>query len=1066
MSEQYSTTLITKVLLPKRRGNVLTRQRLLNELYELVDRKLVILTAPAGYGKTTLLVDFADDLEHPVCWYSLDAGDQDPHTFLEHLILSLSHRFPDFGEASRRALHDADLSLGAPGVISVIVNEMVRTIPQWFVLVLDDHHRLKAPDEVSAIISRLLAYQSDQFLMVISSRELPQLPAIIPLTARGTVGGMGKEDLRFRAGEIRKLLEHNHDLRISEDEAAALAQESEGWITGLLLTAYKKWEGILQQFAQARASNQPLYTYLAQEVFTQQEPEVRDFLLASSILEVMSVSRCREVLGIEGAARLLGLLEDRNLFVSRLEERWYRYHHLFRDYLEMELRRQDEARWHQLHHRAAQWFRHNGPVEEAVRHYLTIRAYDDAIATMTGVARELFIQGRHETLAMWGQALPEDLRFKAPRLVLFQSRAAHALGHWEEALALTDLAEFGYEARHESVGAAYAQLYRCYVWLEQGRLDDALALGEEVLARAEEKELPVLYEAQRMVGKTLVQQGRLEAGEEHLRQALLCVPAENPRDRANIQNDLAQCLWRQGNWDEAIAEQEEVVALQRRENNTGGLADALNDLGFYRYVTGDYRSALDLLVTALDLARRSGQRHTEAITLLSLGELLRDLNAGEQAVKLCEQGTAIADELGKGYLAAYGREALGLALLRSEGDYAAARAALEDALARAHDQRSIYQVGRYEASLGLILAESGDPARGLELLRGACEKLDGAKATSELNRARFFAAIAHLRAGDEESAAATLERIIGSADPTSCEALFVLEGQRVPALLRLAGARLDDPALRELVVRAEAFDSRAEEILEGTPFGREREQSEPLRIFGFGPGIVVRDGEEISISEWGSAAARHLLFYLLLHEPCTRDQIALDLWPDLEAQKVKATFHTTKFRLNRALDRDALYFDGRAYQVHPELDYHFDVTEFERAVTSPALGDQLASLERAIDLYRGAFLEDCYDDWCQAHREKLHNQYLDALNDLVEALMKRRRYRDAIEVLQKGLAADEMQEIFHRRLMVAYALSGRRSQAIQQYQRCAEILRRELGAVPAPQTTELYRRLLKGHLLV
>ena len=181
-----TSTLITKVLIPRRRRDVLTRQRLLNQLYDVVDRKVVLVSAPAGYGKTTLMIDFAHDLEHPVCWYTLDESDRDPRIFFEHLILSLNHRFPDFGERTRQALAaTTDLGSGAPGVVNALLNEIVDLIPQWFVLVLDDYHRLEGGAEVEAILNRCLTYQRGQFLLVIASRGAIELSSTITLVPPG-----------------------------------------------------------------------------------------------------------------------------------------------------------------------------------------------------------------------------------------------------------------------------------------------------------------------------------------------------------------------------------------------------------------------------------------------------------------------------------------------------------------------------------------------------------------------------------------------------------------------------------------------------------------------------------------------------------------------------------------------------------------------------------------------------------------------------------------------------------------------------------------------------------------
>jgi LuxR family maltose regulon positive regulatory protein len=1055
--------MVAKVLLPRRRADVLTRSRLLNRLYDLVDRKLVLVSAPAGYGKTTLLVDFAHDLEHPVCWYALDRDDQDPRTFMEHLVLSLHHRFPAFGERTRHALAASpNLTDGAPGIVNVLIDEMLDVIPRWFVLVLDDYHHLGQAPEVGAILARCLAHQTDQFLLVVASRTIPELPSIIQLTARNQVGGLGQEDLRFRAGEIQRLLVQNYNLHLPAREAEELAAQSEGWITGILLTAHSMWQDILQRLVKARTSEQPVYEYLAQEVFEQQPPDVQAFLSASSTLQEMSPALCWDALGLADAEEHLTLLEERNLFVTRLEGGWYRYHHLFQEYLQARLKREQASQWIDLHRRAATWFLEHGRAEEAVHHYLIVGADQDAARVMEAAAHEMFYAGRLKTLAAWGAALPASLRGQAPRLALFQSRAADMLGQWQEALELTELAEQGYRAAQDPEGLAYVLLQRCQIWREQGQFSKALALGREVLDLIEETGVPVTYEVHRALGMSYRALGRLEEGEEHLRQALRYVSKQaGDFELSSVQNALADCLWHRGRWAEAITTQRQCAAVRRRLGNPGALAGVLNDLGFYLYVAGEYAEALRLLEEALDMARRSGHRRIEAMALLSLAELSRDLGAVERAVEACEEGLAIADRIGDAFLAAYGRETLGLAY-RLQDDYSRAQAAIQEALTGADRQRSDYQLGRYGASLGLIRAEAGNVEAGLADLMSARERLEQAGARGELARAQFFTAWALFRTERKPEALIALKCALDLADSTGRESLFVVEGRRaLPLLQHACDQGIGGKELASFLARARTFDRKARAILKEV-YPPEAGQAPPLRIFGFGQARVERAGEEIPLSEWEAAATRYLLFCLLVDAPQSRDQLAAALWPELVAHKIKATFHTTKFRLKRALGCEALLYDGQRYQIHPNLNYWFDVAEFERLLANKTPERRVEQLQQAIALYRGDFVEDCYADWCLPYREALRELYLEALDELAGLLLARRQYRQAIQTLRKGLETDDLREEFHRRLMRALALSGRRSQAVSQYQRCTEILDLELGMAPSPETTALYRRIMDG----
>jgi len=583
-----------------------------------------------------------------------------------------------------------------------------------------------------------------------------------------------------------------------------------------------------------------------------------------------------------------------------------------------------------------------------------------------------------------------------------------------------------------------------------------------VLSLIEETGVPVAYEAHRILGMSRLALGRLEEGEAHLRQALTrSLEQGGEFEQASAQHALADCLWRQGRWGEAVALQRQAVATQRRLGNPAALAGALNNLGFSLYLTGEYGEALQLFEEALELARRSGHRRHEAFALVSLGELCRDLGALERAMEACREGIAIADELGDAFLSAYGREALGL-VHRCRGDYSLAQVAIEQAMERAEGQRSEYQLGRYGASLGLVMAEAGEVEAGLAELARARQRLERIGARGELARARFFTAWALFRDGRKAEALTILQQVLAMADSPSRDFLFVVEGRWALPLLERAHAQgIGGEELAALLARARAFERTARAILRRVS-PPEAEAAEPLRIFGFGRGRVERGGEEIPSSEWGAAATRQLLFYLLTHSPQSREQIGTALWPDLPALKMKASFHTTKFRLHRALGREVIYFDGHSYQIHPDLNYWFDVEEFERLLGGAEPGRRVERLQRAVALYRGDFLEGCYASWCLATRDKLRERCLEAVDELAQRLLARRQYRQAIQTLRRGLEIDELREKFHRQLMRAYTLSGRRSQALAQYRRCAEIMERELGAKPSPETTALYHRILKG----
>ncbi len=238
----------------------------------------------------------------------------------------------------------------------------------------------------------------------------------------------------------------------------------------------------------------------------------------------------------------------------------------------------------------------------------------------------------------------------------------------------------------------------------------------------------------------------------------------------------------------------------------------------------------------------------------------------------------------------------------------------------------------------------------------------------------------------------------------------------------------------------------------------EEETSPLLQVYGFGLGRIVWDGREIS--NWETVKAPELLFYLLTHPAQTKEQIGAVFWPDAGREELKAAFHSTKRRLHRALDWKVIEYSNRGYRLRQDLEYWFDVEEF-CCLLRGERGDRLWSLERAIALYTGDFIIGCSGDWHLEQQRWLREMYLEALKELGERLLTVRRYRDALEVFQRGIREDRLQEAFHRGVMRGYALSGEYGLAARQYYRCVEILQDEIRVQPSEKTTDLYQRIVK-----
>ncbi|MFQ5904256.1 MAG: hypothetical protein ACE5JO_11250 [Candidatus Binatia bacterium] len=343
--EAPSPIIITKILVPRKRPDLLHRPRTVEFLDRYIDRKLTLISAPAGYGKTSLLVDYAHFTDLPVCWYSVSKADHDLPLFLDYVIASIRQRFSHFAQAlepyfsAPEALFD-DLDT----LVGLFVNELYGITQERFLLMIDDYHHADKSHHISTFMDALLYYLPGNCHLVLSSRTVPHL-TLTRLAARQEVAGLGGADLRFTAEEIQELVRHHYGQDLSPDQAIKLEEQHAGWITGILLSTHTLWQGLFENMIRncEEEGDSCVFEYLADEVFDQQTEEVKDFLTASSVLGQLWPELCDNLLEINNSLEILSFLEQQNLFVERLEGAGYRYrfHPSFQAFLQAKQQRQD-----------------------------------------------------------------------------------------------------------------------------------------------------------------------------------------------------------------------------------------------------------------------------------------------------------------------------------------------------------------------------------------------------------------------------------------------------------------------------------------------------------------------------------------------------------------------------------------------------------------------------------------------------------------------------------------------------------------------------------------------------
>ncbi|MCL6571871.1 MAG: LuxR C-terminal-related transcriptional regulator [Bacillus sp. (in: Bacteria)] len=423
--------LATKLHIPLPRSKVVLRPRLIERLNKGLDHKLTLISASAGFGKTTLVSEWVAGCERPVAWLSLDAGDDDSTRFLTHLVAALQTIEKNIGEGVLNSLK-LPQPPSTESILTALLNE-ISALPTKFILVLDDYHVIGDKRIDDALIF-LLDHLPTQMHLVITTREDPQLP-LGRLRARGYLTELRDTDLRFSTGEATTFLKHVMGLGLSTAEISALETRTEGWIVGIQLAALSMQgrEDIPVFIRTFAGDNRYIVDYLVEEVLQRLPDDVRIFLLQTSILDRLHGPLCDAVTGQEKGSSRLESLERGNFFVIPLDDRrhWYRYHHLFADVLSAHLKEDQPDQVATLHRRASIWYEQRGSTIDAIRHALAAEDFARA-ADLVELACPSMSRNGHEAVVLgWLKALPDELFHCRPVLSMWYGGALLTAGELE-----------------------------------------------------------------------------------------------------------------------------------------------------------------------------------------------------------------------------------------------------------------------------------------------------------------------------------------------------------------------------------------------------------------------------------------------------------------------------------------------------------------------------------------------------------------------------------------------------------------------------------------------------------
>ncbi len=1106
--------MLSKLMPPENDPNLLIRERLLKAVLNKKQTRVVLINAPAGYGKTVLALQLSRQINKPLTWLHLDRDDNDPAHFLQCLVEGFRRHWPGIGEkALQLTARGETVGRQSHFIASLIINDLIRAGAEPL-LILDDYHELEEP-MIHTLVQELLEHLPAGVFMIITSRVTVPL-SLSRLYLTGAACQIGPAELCFTREEIARFLLERYGPQ-SESTLREVESYSGGWPAALELVGALPSGTRFPDPKQKPGLGCSLYDYLAAEVFEKLSPEHRNFLLNSSVFKVLTPESCNLLLERSDSEIILNGLSDKLLLLTPLSgaKNTYRCHQLFREFLLDRL----EERQALLQRRAGRLARIQGNSEKAAEHFLLAGFDEETLAALEEAGKIAIRLGRWHTLARWLEQLTDSQISISPWLSFYRATVEAYCGCLNEARKWVDFAAARFTAENIRPGLVeclivQARLARC-----RGSYREAMAYLEQACADFNEKEITQRFDLILEKGLSMALAGEMRAAEKLISKALAAARKNGPSlAAAHLAETLGHIHYQQGRHVIALRTYREAIRFSPDHCLPNYyIQDAIPYI--YRD-WGELDKAMEYAKQSVEAKERYRLVETLPSAYCALSYVYFELNDFEKVELYTRKALELLYEHGgERYFLLLNRALLAWCHY-SRGCWTEAEQIIKDTLAAAEEQRDL-ACALVQTLTGTVMALMGNIKESAVTLHRAEVNLETMNFKTRLCEAYKALAYVHNAAEEEKqfkkyarkflhlgarlnyvgnallATAVLLEPTLHfslkeDVEVTYAQQILARLGKHAHKLL-LTLAEHPNPAVRYRIIAplAEIADAAALQAIDrltrdkdsivrqsaysysNSPAALHTSQvvtieAEPqLDVKTFGSFQIFAGKKEIT--GWRTRKTRELLALLFhLEGPVTKERLMEELWPDVDPQSGSALFRTSMHYLRRHLEQqgitDLIRFDRDSYSLKPGL-CSLDCMSFERLVNVGLQEEPLREvgaglLIKAERLYRGDYLADPPDyTWAVPRQVRLKHLYIETLLVLARYYRSRSKNNRAKDYLLKLKETDPLCEPAHRLLLQVYASLGNRQAVIEEHGFFKLLLQEEIGLPPEPETRELYRRL-------
>lgn len=1061
----------TQLKPPAVKDRFIRRASLHKKLSQVKDYPLVLMHCGAGYGKSTALTLYEKDANLGACWYSIATSDDDLVPFLTKLIHSVQMNYPDFGQTIRQELNSLDRYVQDEQIwmlVSLMVNE-INSLKDEVFIVLDDFHHVELSMPIEQWLIHFLEHIPPNCHLLLSSRNRPHWNILTSLKVKGNLLEITQEDLVFSQEEIEHLLFDHYELELSSSALEQLHELTEGWAIAFEMVIQQLQSGMdVNQVLQNRASTlQDLFDYMALEVLQKQSLMLQQFLMQTSILDTLSPKVCDYVLGMTGSEAMLEQLVNKQIFLQKLDHQHYRYHALFKVFLENRMKQMQKVEFEQINQKAARFYEQMGDLELALYHMEISEDYSRIAKLLHAYGVEMLKSGKLQSLYDRLLAIPDLHKRQFPTLWYYQGEILRYWSSYKEAEACYVKAETLGKEREDHYLLSLALEGKARIYIDtiqpdqaERYLHQAIEVREKTIV--EKEEMARLYH---MLAENLLNSGNAVRAEAWFQKAN---ELDLPMEDGNLE---ARLYLRTGKLEKA-----EKVLLDRKNkqpfDESRHLPQSFREtdilLSIISAFLGKSKESKKFAEQGIHQGIQIQSPFVEACGWMRLGHAVQLMNRYEpELAERCYLTSLDMMEklnLSRGKAEPY----MGLCILHGmENEYEKAITMGEKGLHETELVKDLWLSSLIQLCMGIAAIYCGNFSEAKERLEAVEYQMEDCGDAYSKMLTSFWKAYIAYEQEDNHCFDEEMRQFLQRIQTGSYEFFFhkrttfgPMDIQSIVPLLFKAQER----NIQEHFVTQMIYDLGYGEI--------EHHPGYTLRVQTLGQLKLWLSNNLVEEKEWQREKAKEMfeLFVTKRNQPLRKEEIFLALWPDQDEASANKSFKVALNALLKVLEpnrkaRAESFFikrDGHTYGLNPKARYELDLAVFEEWISmglkenDPKQAREI--LERGLSLYNGDFLSERRTaDWCLNERERLQVLYLRGAEKLAQVSVRVQDFDLCVKWCEAIIRADQTWEEAYRLIMYSYYQKNNRPQAMKWYKKCCDVLEEELGVEPMEPTQDMYK---------